>query len=1057
MAGGLAGDLAAGGAGAKEAEKAIRGAEGAGKEADGALEKFFQTISGGFTGIGRSAAKFGLPFAESVTRVGEKLGETEGKSASLGQKLSTLGGVVTTVGAVALVGFGAEAVRAGDKFASATDQISSSAEITVQQATAIGNAFKGIKGEESATELAQAFAPVAGELAPLQGSLTATKAATDEMGASADLADAKLGSLDDTTGDLASVMSEYGIQASKAGDTSDVLYGVATQTGQGLDSVTSSLTKLHTQLGVNTPSLAQTGALLLDLKRHGETGRQGLSAVSTALNTLLKQPPPVDPAKLASARTAADAKLTASANAVANAEQSLQSAEDAAAKASQSRTNAVANAEQSLQAVRDKIAAGTLSGVSATDQLAAAQARLSQAEQASPGATDAVTAAKARLVQAEQAQKEAQTETAQSLAALQTPTSAAEIEARKLGITIYNSKGQFVGIQSVIAQLQPKLEAMTPAQQNAATAALFGATANSKLLTTILAGPQAFAASEAAVTKTGTAHSAAAKQMDTLSGEGKELGAELDNLAVTGGQVLIPVLKELGADTAEVIAFFEQHKAIAEALAGVIGGVLSIAVGAFAVNKIGKLIDDVGKATKQLKSLEKGAVSAAKAIAQKFGIGGAQAEEPAASTAAEEEPAGAGAAAAEDLDGAASKLTSAEEGLSAAAAKLDAAAEKISAAADKLSGAGASTEEDLDKGGATAASDMTAAGTKTAAEVEGGGTGAATAIDSAGSEAATEIEGGAASAAGTLDAAGVAVQSDETLGADAAAGTLDAAGAEVMADEKLGATASAATLDAAGAEVAAEERLGGAGGIGGGGAAAAAAEGEGAAAAEGEGAAAAETAGGVGASSILPAGIAGLTAYQLTSGLLKSNFLGTGSAVTSAAGAIGSFFGVGQVAPKAQAASSTIQFLEEVASGQPVPGNTGVDAITPASARAQLHQQHVKGYAAGGNPPVGVSSVIGEDGPEIWTPNTAGAVLPNSILSAAENEVRALSSNLDSQSTANPLSGVPASTTTIFQIENLVLQGVQNPAQLQQQLQSRARTGALSGNPMTGPNLGVGS
>jgi len=36
------------------------------------------------------------------------------------------------------------------------------------------------------------------------------------------------------------------------------------------------------------------------------------------------------------------------------------------------------------------------------------------------------------------------------------------------------------------------------------------------------------------------------------------------------------------------------------------------------------------------------------------------------------------------------------------------------------------------------------------------------------------------------------------------------------------------------------------------------------------------------------------------------------------------------------------------------------------------------GFAGGGNPPVNVPSIIGENGPEIFMPKTAGTVIPNS-------------------------------------------------------------------------------
>jgi hypothetical protein len=37
-------------------------------------------------------------------------------------------------------------------------------------------------------------------------------------------------------------------------------------------------------------------------------------------------------------------------------------------------------------------------------------------------------------------------------------------------------------------------------------------------------------------------------------------------------------------------------------------------------------------------------------------------------------------------------------------------------------------------------------------------------------------------------------------------------------------------------------------------------------------------------------------------------------------------------------------------------------------------------YAGGGDPPVGVPSIVGENGPELFVPKTAGTVIPNDAL-----------------------------------------------------------------------------
>src|SRR6185436_14694609 len=45
-------------------------------------------------------------------------------------------------------------------------------------------------------------------------------------------------------------------------------------------------------------------------------------------------------------------------------------------------------------------------------------------------------------------------------------------------------------------------------------------------------------------------------------------------------------------------------------------------------------------------------------------------------------------------------------------------------------------------------------------------------------------------------------------------------------------------------------------------------------------------------------------------------------------------------------------------------------------------------FAGGGNPPIGKASIVGEKGPELFVPRTAGTVLPNSLLKGGTTNQR---------------------------------------------------------------------
>jgi phage-related minor tail protein len=47
---------------------------------------------------------------------------------------------------------------------------------------------------------------------------------------------------------------------------------------------------------------------------------------------------------------------------------------------------------------------------------------------------------------------------------------------------------------------------------------------------------------------------------------------------------------------------------------------------------------------------------------------------------------------------------------------------------------------------------------------------------------------------------------------------------------------------------------------------------------------------------------------------------------------------------------------------------------------SQLEYATLSGYADGGDPPVGVPSLVGESGPELFIPKTAGTIVPNHTL-----------------------------------------------------------------------------
>jgi hypothetical protein len=58
------------------------------------------------------------------------------------------------------------------------------------------------------------------------------------------------------------------------------------------------------------------------------------------------------------------------------------------------------------------------------------------------------------------------------------------------------------------------------------------------------------------------------------------------------------------------------------------------------------------------------------------------------------------------------------------------------------------------------------------------------------------------------------------------------------------------------------------------------------------------------------------------------------------------------------------------------------NAFMPSNANTTIPMQPGGGYADGGDPPVGMASMVGERGPELFVPKTAGTIIPNHQLSS---------------------------------------------------------------------------
>lgn len=116
----------------------------------------------------------------------------------------------------------------------------------------------------------------------------------------------------------------------------------------------------------------------------------------------------------------------------------------------------------------------------------------------------------------------------------------------KLGISLSNSKGEFVGMPNLIGQFKDALQGMTKDQKLAYVAQIVGTEAASGFLALIDAGPAKLKKySDSLKNSNGASKEAADKMKDNLKGSLEQLGGAFESLGITIGTAFAPLLRGL--------------------------------------------------------------------------------------------------------------------------------------------------------------------------------------------------------------------------------------------------------------------------------------------------------------------------------------------------------------------------------------------------------------------------------------------------------------------------------------------------------------------------------
>jgi hypothetical protein len=670
-------------------------------------------VGSAFSKAGNTLGNWGIPFSDSLSKMGEKIEQAKTPTDKLSATLGSIG-KVASVGVVA--GFAAasgEAVHLGEAAQASTAQLAASADISVAQAGKVQKAFQSTAFgvAYSAQQMMGAYTPLAGELAEITGHTLNAKDAMSVMAPAMDDAEASGADLGSTTKALAGTLLD--VKAISGGTNqslaqlsaeSDVLYNTARLTGSGVSDIGSSIDRLTPKLIGSGTTVQQLGGLFVDLTQHLGGGKRAMLQGGTALQALISPSAQAQKvlAELGVSVTNAKGQFIGIGPAMDQLHAALEKLPPVSNNvAASAQATAVANQEQAVAA---KIAA-------------------LQADENTSGINDQVKA----LQQQEQqlnitAKAQGTKANAQQVAAIQQQILNLKESDNSAGLKtqIAALKGQESALKGQEAQLKTSGAALS---QTSVLTTLFAR--NQKAMGEIIdAGSAGLTSYTTQVDAVGSAHAAAEKQSETLKHQTEQLTSGVEDLGAAYGEWLIPKLDDLAKILGESLHWLEQHKIVAEALAGVITFVLGVAIATFAYQTAAKFISSVGDMITGVGKLKD----------KIAGVGGES--------------------------GMADEGETAAEALQNAARALESASEHLSAAAEKLQTAGSETASELEGAGSTVETDITTAGSAASTELEG-----------AGAAVETDLETGAATASSEMDAAGATVATEEEAGgADGGAG-----------------------------------------------------------------------------------------------------------------------------------------------------------------------------------------------------------------------------------------------------------------------------------------------
>lgn len=194
----------------------------------------------------------------------------------------------------------------------------------------------------------------------------------------------------------------------------------------------------------------------------------------------------------------------------------------------------------------------------------------------------------------------------------------AQAEFDKLGISAYDSQGNFVGLANFAGQLKDKMSGLTPEARNAALAVMFGSDAVRAASVLYDQGAAGIQAWTTAVDDSGYAAKVAGTRLDNLKGDLEQLSGSVETALIKMGSGSDGMLRTLTQSATGVVnAFADASPEVQNLTLAITGGGGLVALGAAGLGKLVVTVNEVKTAMAALR------ISAGAATLATAGIGGA--------------------------------------------------------------------------------------------------------------------------------------------------------------------------------------------------------------------------------------------------------------------------------------------------------------------------------------------------------------------------------------------------------------------------------------------------